>query len=334
MKNLHEKSPCCRGEILRFGKRRRQCKLCKKTWRVWKKKRGRKRKRAEKTLFRKYLNHEIPTIYALARIRKGKSEDQRQRDLRRSLKKFVDDTPWPSLPYGEPVISVADAMMITVNKKIYAFYFVFVRRVLDTKAAIAAPYVKEGKESYEGWQEAFAALPQAVLASIYALVCDGHMGLIYLAKRKSWLVQRCNFHAIARLQGRRSRWARSRHRKMGEFLYQLMNDALTNPSEEAALDSVRKLWEISRQTSSKNLKTYLSGFTRYYWEYRTYLQYPQLHLPRTSNSIESIIGSIRRLCNRTHGFRTINSLKLWVHALLKNKKFATCNGYLSTKLTR
>lgn len=334
MEYLHAKSPCCRGRIIKFGKRRRQCILCRSTWRIRQKKRGRKRKRAIKTLFRKYLNHEIPTIYVLARIRKGKSEDQRQRDLRRSLKKFIDSTPWPPFPYGEPVISVADAMMITINKKIYTFYFILVKRVLDTKATIAAPYIAEGKESYEGWQKAFAALPKAVLASICALVCDGHLGLIYMARRKSWIIQRCNFHAIAKIQSRRSRWARSRHRKMGEFLYQLMNDALTKPSEEVALDSVRKLWEISRRTNSKNLKTYLSGFTRYYWEYRTYLQYPQLHLPRTSNSVESIIGSIRKLCNRAHGFRTINSLTLWVHALLKNKKIATCNGNLPTKLMR
>lgn len=334
MNITHAKSPCCRGDIIKFGNRRRQCILCRGTWRIRRKKRGRKKKQAEKTLFRKYLNHEIPTIYTLARISKRKSEDQRQRDLKRSLKKFVDGTPWPQLPREEPTISVADAMMISINKKIYTFYIILIRRILDTGASIACPYVKEGKESYEGWQEAFAAMPRAVLASIYALVCDGHIGLIYLARRKSWIIQRCNFHAIAKIQGRRSRWARSRHRKMGEFLYQLMNDALTNPSEEAALDSIRKLWEISRQTSSKQLKAYLSGFTKRYWEYRSYLQYPQLHLPRTSNSVESVIGSIRKLCNRAHGFRTINSLTLWVHALLKNKKIATCNGHPPTKLMR
>lgn len=308
--------------------------VCRGTWRIRRRKRGRKKKRTTKELVRKYLNHEIPTIYALSRTRKGKSEDQRQRALRRSLKKFVDSTPWLPLPCGEPVISVADAMMITINKKLYTFYFILIRRILDTKAYIVAPYIAERKESYEGWQEAFVKLPRAVSASMCALVCDGHRGLTCTAKRKSWIIQRCNFHAIAKIQGRRSRWARSRHRKMGEDLYQLTNDVLTNPSEEAALDSVRKLWEISRQTSSKQLRTYLSGFTRYYWEYRAYLQYPELHLPRTSNAVESIIGSIRRLCNRAHGFRTINSLTLWVHALLKNKKFATCNGYLPTKLMR
>ena len=213
-------------------------------------------------------------------------------------------------------------------------YFILIRRILEDKAVIAKPYIKEGGESWLGWQETFAKLPSATLGSICALVCDGHPGLASVAKRSSWFIQRCNFHAIARMQGRRSRWTRSRHQKMGEVLYQLMNVVLTNPDEEIVLDSVHRLWEISQQTSSKQLKHYLSGFTRNYWEYRTYLQYPQFHLPRTTNSAESLIGSVRKLGHRAHGFRTIKSFVLWMHALLKNKNCATCNGYSPTKLLR
>jgi len=334
MKYVHAKSPCCRGRIIKFGKRRRQCILCRTTWRIRKKKRGRKTKRAPKELFAKYIQREIPTSYTLARIRKGKSEDQRERAIRKSLKKFVHRTPWPPLPYGEPLISVADAMMITVDRKLYTFYFILVRRILESKAIIAAPYVREGAESYEGWWEAFARLPGATLASVRALICDSHLGLQYVAGRRSWIIQQCNFHLIARVQGRRSRWTKSRHREQGERLYQLVTEVITNPDEEAILDAVRELWELSRTTSSKNLKTYLSGFTRKYWEYRSYLQYPKLHLPRTTNSVESLIGSVRKLCARAHGFRTIESLTLWVYALLKKKKFATCNGSLPTELTR
>ena len=341
MKNLHAKpahrsgwSLCCRGEVIRFGKRRRQCILCSQTWRVRKKKRGRKTKRTSKELFKKYINREIPTLYALARIRNGKSEDQRQREMKRSLEQFVKNTPWPELPSGEPLIAVADAMIIMVDKKLYSFYFILVRRILDKEAVIAPLYVCEGKESYPGWWEAFAKLPPATLASIYALVCDSHIGLQYVARQKGWIMQQCNFHLIARIQGRRSRWAQSKHRKTGEYLYQLVKEAITNPDEEAILDTIREIWEAGQTTSSKNLKTYLSGFTRRYWEYRSYLQYPELHLPRTSNSAESLIGSVRKLCSRAHGFRTIRSLKLWVIALLKKKKVATCNGALPTKLMR
>lgn len=327
MKNLHAKPPCCRKGVIRFGNRRRQCILCRKTWRVRKRKRGRKTKRVPQKLVTQYIDREIPTSYTFARICKRKSKDQRERAIRKSLKKFVQTTSWPILPHGEPLIAVADAMLITVDRKIYTFYFILVRRILDNQAVIAEPYISEGTEWHGGWWEAFARLPEATIASICALVCDSHLGLQYVAKRRSWIIQQCNFHLIARVQGRRSRWVKGRHQKEGEYLYKLVKEVITKPDEEAILDAVREIWELSRTTGSRQLKTYLSGFTRKYWQYRSHLQYPQLHLPRTTNSVESLIGSIRKLCGRTHGFRTIESLTLWVHALLKKKKSVTCNGF-------
>lgn len=334
MKKIHAKSPCCRGRIIKFGSRRRQCVICQKTWRVRQKKRGRKSKRVSADLFAKYIYGEIPTSYVSSRIRKGQSKDQRERAIRKSLKRFADNSSWPQLPHHEPLVAIADAMIITIDKKAYTFYFILIRKAADKQAVIAAPYISEETESYEGWREAFAQLPELTLVSINALVCDSHRGLQYIARRKKWIIQQCNFHLIARIQGRRSRFICSQHRQEGERLYQLVNKVITHPAEEAVLDTVREIWELSRQTRSKNLKIYLSGFTRKYWEYRSYLQYPELHLPRTTNSIESLIGSIRKLSHRAHGFRTIESFTLWIDALLKKKKFATCNGSLPTKLMR
>lgn len=333
MKTLHAKSPCCRGRIIRYGRRRRQCVTCKKTWRIRGKRRGRKSKRISPNFFLKYLNREIPSLYILARIRKTKSEDRLKRELRYGLKKFLKHTPWPALPTRKPLIAIADAMAQTINKKIYTFYFILLRAIKDNKAVITKPYVKQGPESWLGWQEAFNQLSKAVLGSILALVSDGHSGLMSIAKQKKWIVQRCHFHLIAKIQGRRSRWIRSRHRELGERLYFLAKQVLTNPDERTIQGFLKELSIIKDYTSSRLLKTYLSGFIKYYKEYRTYLYRPELNLPVTSNSVEAIIGSIRKLCHRAHGFRTIESLILWVHALLKNKKFATCNGKLPTKLT-
>ncbi len=334
MKNLHAKSPCCRGVVIRFGNRRRQCTLCQHTWRIRKKKRGRKRQRVSRGLVQQYLNREIPTLYALARTKKGKSEQQRQRAMRKSVEAFVRRTPWPDLPSREPLIAVADAMIITIDHQVYIYYLILVRRIRENQAVIAPFSVGKGMESYQGWWEAFAKLPPPTLGSIVALVCDSHLGLQFVGHHRGWIVQQCNFHLIARIQGRRSHGIHSRHRALGAYLYRLVTEALTNPDEEAILDHLREIWEIAQHTSSKNLKRYLVGFTRKYWEYRSYLQYPQLHLPRTTNAAESLVGSVRKLCARAHGFRTIGSFQLWVTALLKKKKIATCNGSVPTKLTR
>lgn len=338
MKYLHAKSPCCHGKIIRFGNRRRQCVLCRKTWRIRQKKRGRNPKRKSSNLFFKYLKREIPSLYVLARIKqktkRKKSEDQLQRELRYGLNKFLKDTDWSKIPTHRRLIVVADAMVETINKKTYSFYFVLLRPIKSNKATIVRPYIKLGSESWLGWQEAFYCLPESILASIKALVGDGHSGLMSIAKRKKWIIQRCHFHLISRIQGRRSRWARSRHRRLGNRLYFLAKEVITCADETIIQDYLEEIDFIKNNTSSQLLRKYLSGFIKNYKEYRTYLYHPELNLPLTSNAAESIIGSVRELCNKTHGFRTIYSLTLWINALLKYKKFATCNGKLPTKLMR
>ena len=46
MHSWHANSRCCRAKIYHFGSRRRQCSQCKRTWRIRKKRRGRKHCRA------------------------------------------------------------------------------------------------------------------------------------------------------------------------------------------------------------------------------------------------------------------------------------------------
>lgn len=334
MKKLHEKSPCCRGIIVRFGERRRRCNVCLKTWRVWKKKRGRKRARTSPDFLIKYLKHEVPSLYALARKSNPKSEDGLNRKLNRSLEYFVANTSWPEIPKEALLIAVADAMIIGLNGQQFTFYLILLRTTNGNRAVITKPFIKEGDETWHGWEEAFKQLPEDTLASICALVCDGHKGLVDRAKNLGWLIQRCHFHLLASVQNRRSRWQHSRHRTLGKFLYHHANEILTNSSDEVVAESVSVLSEIEKYTSSPVLRRILRGLKINYSHYRTYLKHPELNLPKTSNSAESVIGSIRMLCHRAHGFRTIKSLTLWAHALLKFKQTVACNGYLSTKLSR
>lgn len=339
MKYLHENSPCCHGRVIKFGKRRRQCVICRKTYRKWKKKRGRKKNRVSETLFLKYLKNEISTLYSLSKS-KNKNLDKLQRETRSGLRKFVEKNPWPQIPIDIPFIAVADAMMANISKKIYTFYFVLLRPVNDKEAIITEPLVREGTESKQGWSETFTRLEKYNKNSniplkhvILALVYDGNMGLMGIAKENNWIIQRCHFHILAKIQGRRSRWLRSRHRELGELLFQLARNVLTNPNEKSVLKSLEEIKKIKEKTNSIQLKKILSGFIKYYKDYRNYLLFPELNMPTTSNSAESLIGGLRKLYNRAHGFRTIGSMTLWTHALLKYRKKIACNGHLPTKLT-
>lgn len=330
MKTLHEN---CGGKVIKWSRRRRRCVSCSTTWSAWKRKRGRKRKRFPSMLAYKYLKREIPSLSVIAH-KHHLSKDHYQRTLQRSLQHFLRHTSWPTIPSGVPLVAIADAMMARVEKRIFTFYLILLRPHKKHRAIITAPYVKEGKESWQGWQEAFARLSPKALKAVVALVCDGHRGLYSVALHKKWLIQFCVFHIIAKIQGRRSRWTRSRHRQEGERFYQLLGVVLTNTSETKVLTALDGLANIREHTHSPQLKRYLSGLIRNRRLYRTYLLYPDLHLPRTSNSAEALIQIIRTLLNRAHGFRTVPALTRWVYALLKLKQTIACNGFSPTELTR
>ncbi|MBI4837216.1 MAG: hypothetical protein HY813_02330 [Candidatus Portnoybacteria bacterium] len=175
MAKLHAKSPCCQGEMLRYGNRRRQCKVCKKTWRIRQKKKGRKAKRESDLLARRYLDHQIPTLSSLAKIRKTTPRVIQSR-LKRSREYFQKHTPWPELPEGDSLILVADAKVKYIEKKWRTFYLMLVKRPQDDFAVIAPPYHRPGMETADGWYKAIETLPPSVRPSIKAVVCDGHGG--------------------------------------------------------------------------------------------------------------------------------------------------------------
>ncbi len=326
MNKTHAKSLCCEALIHRFGNRRRQCSECKKTWRIRKKTRGRKKKRETVALVEKYLRHEIPSLYAISKST-GKSADVLEARLNRSRDGFLKHTPWPPLPRGMPLIAIADAMVQWIEGTRYSFYFILLRPTTDHQAVIVPPIVRQGTEDAAGWEAAFARIPLDVQACIEALVCDGRFGLMLCAKHRQWIIQRCQFHLIARLQLKRSKWSSSRHSDEGHRLYTLVKTICTTRDTRCLSQTVSELEEIAWHTKQGDLKTILHGFVNHYEQYRSYLMYPTLNLPTTSNAIEALIGGLRNLSHRARGFRTRHSFMKWISAYLKSKRTFTCNGF-------
>lgn len=325
MKNLHAKSPCCQGEINKFGSRRRQCGLCGKTWRIRRKKTGRKRRRESQDFLFKYLRHEVPSLYALARFRKI-SKNGLYRRLERSLNGFLKHASWSPMPVDKPLVALTDAMVQLIDSKVYTIYFILLRPINETRATIVMPYISSKTETWSGWQEAFRRLPNRTKKQILAMVCDGHCGLTSLAKQHKWILQRCQFHLLARLQAYCSKFTLSRHYQLGKSIYKQVTNILENPDEEKIAHDIQILKAIAKTVHSRGLKRTLSGFVKHYRDYRTYLYYPHLYLPKTNNAAESLIGGIRNFLHRARGFRTLRSLARWIEAFLKNKQKATCNG--------
>lgn len=326
MEKYQAKSPCCKKKVYRFGKRRRQCSRCQKTWRIRKKKVGRKLKKESFQFALRYLRHEVPSLYAKARA-SGLSDDKLRNRLIKSRNQFLKRAKWLILPRQKPLIALADAMVCCIDNFWYTFYFIVVKKPQENYATIVRPYVRKGTEVWFGWYEAFGRLPLKTKAAIVALVCDGHVGLLGVAKRENWILQRCHFHLIARLQSRRSKWYLSRHGSEGRLLYTFVSNAMNNPSLDSISISLERLHEYLETNPSGELRNIVMGFTKHYMDYRSYLSYPGLHLPRTNNAVESMIGYIRNFCSRARGFRTISALTAWTDAILKSKQRITCNGF-------
>ena len=316
MNKIHEKSPCCDAQIRLFGARRRQCILCKKTWRVWKKKRGRKQTRLNmKSLF-SYFDGKLHS-----KFKKGAFSAR----LRSLLHKFNCEEPWPEVPTG-PLIVIADALIQFFNGEKYTVYFILVRRVDDLQAFILPPYMRAGGEVVLGWQEAFENIPRDIFDRIGALVCDGHTGLVYLAKRHNWLLQRCQFHLLANLEHFTSCSPLNQTYGLGIRIKNLVRVVLYHTDMTAVHLALDALWKIKNTTKSDHLKSVVSGFVKHFEDFRTYINYPQYFLPTTSNSAEFLNSLIRNLQYRAKGFRTPQSFFTWITGLCKYKRSVTCRG--------
>lgn len=325
MSKKHAKSPCCKQKVINFGYRRKQCTRCKKTWRTRKRKVGRKKKRITEKLALNYINRAIPSLKILENP-PGKKSSARYL-ARKSRNKLLSSLDWANVPENEPLIAIADAVMHHVAGKIHAIYIILLRPIRSSKALITEPYLAGGNESWAGWQEAFDRLPKGVSDNICALVADRHPGLRSVAMHRGWLFQGCHFHIISQLLGRRSKRKWSHHQAMGEDLYQLAKNILTDPDEETVRAKyIPDILSIRETITSPKTRGIISGFAKNFKLYRTYLEHPELNLPKTSNSSESLNSSFQDFCYRARGFRTLESFTKWLHTFLKTKKTVTCNG--------
>lgn len=326
MKKLHAKSSCCNTRIINYGCRRRQCTNCRKTWRIREKRRGRKCTRGQIKLIRDFFNHAIGSSLARSQL-KNKGARSLQRQLVRSRNLLCRVSKWPTLPNDYPLILVADAMVKCFRGKWYTTYFMLIRSPSDQYAVILPPIMLPGLEGQYEWQYTINTLPKVILANIKVLVCDGHRGLVNYAINRHWLIQRCHFHILSAIQGRRSRWARSRHRQEGKLVHSLTKEVLKSPVNRNFIKTLLKLENIALTTDSPELKRVLLGFIHYSKDYRTYLYYPELNLPRTSNSAESLIGCVESLLFRMRGVSDLKSLEKWIEAFIKHKRKIRCNGF-------
>ena len=319
MEIKHAKVGCTSAQVVRFGGRRRCCTNCGVAWRIRLKKRGRRRRRSSSEFVLRYFRHEIPSLRGLAQ-RKHQSRRCLELRLRRSRDFFLAHTPWPMIPETGPLIVIADAIVFQHQGRWYTSHLFLVRSPDDLEAVILPPVILAGTETSTSWAIAFATIPAEVLTRIKALVCDGHRGLVYFAARQHWIIQRCHFHLLAAVSGRRSRFGRSRHREEGQRIYELVKRVLLTTDETQVPTLLNQIDDEALSTSSPELRRYLRGFVNAWEDFRSYQYHPELHLPTTNNTAESLAGCLRELLHRARGFSSLGAIEKWFAAFVKYKK--------------
>lgn len=332
MNSMHAKSPCCREGIRRFGERRRQCTKCGHTWRIRRKKRGRKRKRTTIDPIVRFLKHKVPSLRTAASLRARGREEIRRR-YERSLNYLLAHPPplEDFIPDDAPLIIIADGIWLWVRGRKWTIYIVLLRSVRSDTAIILPPLVMKGHECGDGWRRALAAIGRERLNRVVALVSDGVWGLVNEAHERGWVIQCCHFHLLSQFQNYATTGPRSKHQAFAIALLRKAQEIVTTTSPRRLRKLRRYFQALARRSRSRGLRRISRGVLRDLDEFRSFLDHPELNLPNTSNAAESMIRQIRGLFYRTRGFRSSRSLNRWVRALSIVKPTIACKGKKSTK---
>jgi len=298
MKTLHEKSLCCQGKVYRFGNRRRQCSLCGRTWNVWKRKRGRKHRRKDKSLLIKILL-EKQTFKQQLRERAGFSISVAgiHKRFRQTLSWFVNQPRKDLLPSGD-LILLADGFWFRFKKQDWILYLMALRPVKENTAVLLDPILLPGKESYENWSQVIETIPERAKNQIKAFISDNFRASKRLVKKYKWIHQLCHFHLIAQLQIRRGkRKPTIAGRNIREEIYLTIREALTTTLKQR-LKALKENLRILASSSEcpKKLAMMTNEFLKELKRFRAFLIYPYLHLPTTTNALEVIGRIIRESC--------------------------------------
>lgn len=325
----HAKSPCCREKIYYYGSRRRQCVLCRRTWRVRQRKRGRKSIRISSTLAQRYLSCALPSLPNLAR-QYGIPVARIRYRMRRSLKKLLASPLWSAPPDQIPLIAIADAIWQWIGKKRYTLHIILLKPLGSAEAIICPPLLREGDETL-GWPVAFSQIPPEWKSRIIALVCDGNSGLVAFARHNNWLLQRCHAHLRRFLNNYLRTGPRGTQRELAKEVHNLVTIILTCRDRLTVARSALRLREIYHIAKSRGIRKVISGFIKHIPEYRTYLEYPDINLPTTTNAVESLNNLVRGLQRAARGFCSPQSFLNWVSAVLMTKNTMVCNGKFQPK---
>lgn len=325
MNTLHAKSSCCHAGVVRYGDRRRQCRLCKRTWTVWKRKRGRRPIRIHPAPHTIAFASQESLRHRAARLHAGRECVRRRHasQLRLLLRTLAP----PPAPSGA-LIAIIDGYQLFFGAQPWTVYLILLRPVVSSWATITTPCLLEGRETIRGREKAFAFLPACVWSQIRAVVVDGMHGVDRFARSQGWVLQRCHVHLLRILYPLLgNRFHSVRAKRLRRRAYDHVRTVLASSDEETDRRSITVIRSIAYSPQCpRRFGMKLRGFLAAYRDFRSYRAYPELCLPATTNAAEVVCGKIAEMVRRTRGFRMPRSFERWVVLLLRIHSRVRCNG--------
>lgn len=326
MNTKHAKSLCCQAQIHRFGHRRRQCTSCKRTWSIRPKKRGRPMIRmSPKVLNQIFLKSYTLQHLAHRRPRVGLLNFRHR--FRQALNRFVARPCPQKIPFG-PLTLLVDGLYFLFHKKPWVLYLTALKSCRGKIAVFLDPILIPGKEGAARWRQVFSAIPPKVRLRIKALVADNLNGMKRIAKHENWLLQLCHFHLILKFQIQYRRGRRAlRGGRIRDEIYQLIRQILETSDESIFNYSLDRLIRIAQMScGTQRIQATVRDFLQSVPYFRTYLAHPELNLPTTTNTVESMCCIIRDLLRRNRCASSPQSLLKWTTALIRLRQKLICNG--------
>ena len=195
-------------------------------------------------------------------------------------------------------------------------------------AVFLDPVLLPQRESAVRWQQVLATIPLKTKARIRALVADNLNGMKQIAQHEGWVLQLCHFHLIQKFQVQHRRQRRTlKGGAVREEIYRLIRQILEIASGPLLNTSITRLTRLAQNRHIPyRIQAVMREFLSSINYYRTYRIYPELNLPSTTNTIESMNCIIRDLLRRNRSASSPQSLLRWATALIRLRKQLNCNG--------
>jgi len=323
MKLLHKKSECCGARIVRFGGKRRRCTACHKTWSKRPAKRGPKPRRKQCGYLKKVFVHgfRVKQLSINSRL----STDAIYKIFSHNLDTVLSPKRVITIK-GVELILVVDAQwhyfLVMGKRKMWTLYFMAIKSVQSDTVTVFDPVLRRGKENANAWREVIGGLPESVKMRVIAMVSDGLRGMSTIAHENGWVIQRCHFHILSALQKRRGKRASTYGRKVREEIYNSVKLSLVDDSAWRLKRIYKRLGVLSKKGECpRAMRMIVREFLRRPHEFRAYLDYPELRLPTTVNTMESVNSFVRE---KTKTVKTPEAWYKWAVACARIKSKFTC----------